>query len=145
MFDNGVTFNFTAGVGNFTDDPQFRFPNGHDFRLSEGSPCIDAGDPDPFYNDSDGSRNDVGFLEYTEACCIVLGNVDRSLDLQVTMGDLTVLIDHLFISLEPLVCEEEGNVDLSPDRLVTMGDLTERIYYLFISLSPLPRCVDLPY
>jgi len=31
-----------------------------DFRLSLGSPCIDAGDPDPFFNDVDSTRNDIG-------------------------------------------------------------------------------------
>ena len=30
------------------------------FRLSLGSPCIDAGDPDPFFNDVDSTRNDIG-------------------------------------------------------------------------------------
>jgi hypothetical protein len=58
----------------------------------------------------------------------------------VTMGDLTVLIDHLFITLTPLNCWVEGNVDLSPDYLVTMGDLTILIDHLFISLTPLPAC-----
>ena len=58
----------------------------------------------------------------------------------VTMGDLTVLIDHLFISLMPIACVDEGNVDMSPDGLVTMGDLTVLIDALFISLDPLPPC-----
>jgi hypothetical protein len=31
-----------------------------DFRLELGSPCIDAGDPDPFFNDPDSTRNDIG-------------------------------------------------------------------------------------
>jgi hypothetical protein len=31
-----------------------------DFHLSLGSPCIDAGDPDPFFNDIDSTRNDIG-------------------------------------------------------------------------------------
>lgn len=31
-----------------------------DFHLQPGSPCIDAGNPDPQYNDPDGSRNDMG-------------------------------------------------------------------------------------
>jgi hypothetical protein len=30
------------------------------FRLLLGSPCIDAGDPDPFFNDVDSTRNDIG-------------------------------------------------------------------------------------
>ena len=68
------------------------------------------------------------------------GNVDGSPDNLVTMGDLTVLIDHLFISLDPLDCIDEGNVDLSADDLVTMGDLTVLINHLFIDLDPLPAC-----
>lgn len=31
-----------------------------DFTLSIGSPAIDAGNPDPFFNDLNGSRNDIG-------------------------------------------------------------------------------------
>jgi hypothetical protein len=30
------------------------------FHLRPGSPCINAGDPSPLYNDPDGSRNDLG-------------------------------------------------------------------------------------
>jgi uncharacterized protein (TIGR02145 family) len=77
-----------------------------------------------------------------KGCCTVvgMGNVDGSSDGLVTMGDLTVLIDNLFISLAPLACPEAGNVDLSTDGLVTMGDLTVLIDHLFISLSPLPEC-----
>ncbi len=36
----------------------------YDFRLQESSPCIDVGDPDPQYNDPDGTRNDMGALYY---------------------------------------------------------------------------------
>jgi len=75
-------------------------------------------------------------------CCTApsVGNVDASPDGLVTMSDLTILIDHLFISLQPLACPEEGNVDMSSDELVTMGDLTVLIDHLFISLNPLPPC-----
>lgn len=45
-------------------------------------------------NDSDG----VG----KACCCDVMGNLDDSADRLVTMGGLTVLIDHLFIRLAPL-------------------------------------------
>ncbi len=78
----------------------------------------------------------------TAGCCSgpSVGNVDGSADQLVTMGDLTVLISHLFISLDPLDCDEEGNVDMSPDGLVTMGDLTVMISSLFIDLEPLPAC-----
>jgi parallel beta-helix repeat protein len=46
--------------GNISADPQFMDPENGDFRLRSGSPCIDAGNPDPIYNDTDGSRNDMG-------------------------------------------------------------------------------------
>jgi len=72
-------------------------------------------------------------------CCVGMrGNVDCSPDDFVTMGDLTVLIDNLFITLTPLCCEEEGEVD--GEELITMGDLTRMIDYLFITLTPLPPC-----
>jgi hypothetical protein len=75
-------------------------------------------------------------------CCTAfgMGNVDQSTDGLVTMGDLTVMIDHLFITLTPLACPEAGNVDLSTDELVTMSDLTVMIDNLFITLTPLPPC-----
>jgi hypothetical protein len=90
---------------------------GGGYYVKDGWPCV----PDP-------------------CCCKVMGNVDGSADNLVTMGDLTVLIDHLFITLTPLNCWVEGNVDLSSDYLVTMGDLTILIDHLFISLTPLPAC-----
>jgi outer membrane protein assembly factor BamB len=76
------------------------------------------------------------------SCCAggTVGNLDNSADGLVTMGDLTVLIDHLFISLSPLSCPAAGNLDLSPDGLVTLGDLTVLIDHLFISLAPLSVC-----
>lgn len=44
------------GQGSFQLNPML---NGNQ-TLQEGSPCIDAGDPDPAYNDPDGTRNDIG-------------------------------------------------------------------------------------
>ncbi len=41
-------------------DPLFADANDGDFSLLPGSPAMDAGDPDPQYNDADGTRNDMG-------------------------------------------------------------------------------------
>ncbi len=72
-------------------------------------------------------------------CCIgTVGNVDGSLDQGVDIGDLTVLVDHLFISFMPLLCEEEGNVDGATG--VDIGDLTVLVDHLFISFTPLGNC-----
>ena len=59
-----------TGTGNIDEDPLFIAPSAGDgtafyepnahWWLQEGSPCIDAGDPDAMYNDPDGSRNDMG-------------------------------------------------------------------------------------
>jgi hypothetical protein len=45
-------------------DPKFANPPKDDFHVKGDSPCIDAGDPDPKYNDPDGSRNDLGALPF---------------------------------------------------------------------------------
>lgn len=44
--------------GDNENDPMFLFDD--DFRLYYQSPCKDAGNPDPIFNDIDGSRNDQG-------------------------------------------------------------------------------------
>ena len=48
-----------SGIGNINSNPMF-VDNNHDFHLLGNSPCIDKGIPDEYYNDSDGSRNDMG-------------------------------------------------------------------------------------
>jgi len=48
--------------GNWDADPLLEDPADGDFRFGTGTPTRDAGDPNPFFNDPDGSRNDVGHL-----------------------------------------------------------------------------------
>jgi hypothetical protein len=86
--------------------------------------------------------NNVSVLLAEGSCCAcaTLGNLDNSAECLVTMGDLTVRIDHLFISPGPLACPDDGNLDLSANNLITLGDLTVLIDHLFILLNPLPAC-----
>jgi hypothetical protein len=62
VWDNGTAnyYNCSQGIGGFSLDPEFRDPGNSDFHLSGDSPCINAGDPDPEYNNPDGTRNDMG-------------------------------------------------------------------------------------
>ena len=52
------TSGITPGPGNIAADPLFL--SFSDFHLGSGSPCINAGDPNPQYNDKDSTRNDMG-------------------------------------------------------------------------------------
>ena len=61
LYNNTVNYKgCSAGTEDISADPLFFNPPGEDYRLGAGSPCIDAGDPDTQYNDSDGTRNDMG-------------------------------------------------------------------------------------
>lgn len=53
--------------GNISADPLFIDLENGDFRLRPGSPCINSGNPDPIYDDPDGSRNDIGAYGGPEA------------------------------------------------------------------------------
>ena len=80
-----------------------------------------------------------GGVSAPPTCCVNrVGNVDCSPDDAVSLGDLTALIDHLFISLEPLCCEDEANLDGQTG--ISLGDLTALIDVLFISLADPPLC-----
>ncbi len=58
-FNSSVTNYVPASLpiaGSLSQDPLFTA----DLHLGTGSPCINAGDPDPAFNDVDGSPNDMG-------------------------------------------------------------------------------------
>jgi len=62
VWDNEVSdyYGVSPGPGSISADPKLADTAAGDFSLLVGSPCIDAGDPDPIYNDADGTRNDMG-------------------------------------------------------------------------------------
>ncbi|MBU0984093.1 MAG: PKD domain-containing protein [candidate division Zixibacteria bacterium] len=89
---------------------------------------------------ADGSISPAG-------CCVdARGNIQlegscNPADQSVDVGDLTNLIDHLFISFTPICCEDEADVSPVPgDGSVDVGDLTGLIDHLFISFPPLQVC-----
>jgi hypothetical protein len=51
---------------NINENPQFASDSLESFGLTHNSPCIDAGNPDPQYNDPDGTRNDIGAVYFDQ-------------------------------------------------------------------------------
>ena len=83
-------------------------------------------------------------------CCVgKVGDANGSGDDMPTIGDINALIDHLFISEQPLECYPEADANgsggvypLASD--ITIGDINYLIDYLFIAgpetFGPLPDC-----
>ncbi len=80
---------------------------------------------------------DAGFTN----CCLppTLGDVNQSGGVDIT--DIQVLVDNQFLSLTPLICDQEGDIDISGE--VDITDLSLLIDNQFISLEPLPACPSL--
>ncbi len=55
-------FIVNTSSGNIQDDPEFLLETADDFRINNSSPCVDAGHPDNQYNDTNGTRNDMGIF-----------------------------------------------------------------------------------
>jgi len=95
--------------------------------------CRNVYNPDQADTDSNG----VG-----DACCCVdlSGNTDCDPGEIVDIGDLTLLIDYLFISFDPICCPAEANIDGDQESIIDIGDLTRLIDYLFITYTPPAEC-----
>ncbi len=78
-----------------------------------------------------------------DACCCLssVGNVDCDASDGVDIGDLTTLIDNLFITFTPLCCAVESNCDgAGSAEAPDIGDLTALINNLFVTFEALPAC-----
>jgi hypothetical protein len=85
-------------------------------------------------------RGTIGLLGHvTGSCCTgMTGNVDCDPTGLVDIADLTMLIDFLYISLQPPCCMDAAQID-GPE-LPDIGDLTMLIDYMYISFKPLSPC-----
>ncbi|UCG61827.1 MAG: T9SS type A sorting domain-containing protein, partial [Candidatus Zixiibacteriota bacterium] len=97
-------YNFPPGVGNISEDPMFVDSVNNDYHLDAESPCVDAGDPDPFYNDPDGTRNDMGAYYYSSGA--IVGSVTAN---EVgLMGVKIDLYDQASQMISSTVTSEDG-------------------------------------
>jgi hypothetical protein len=99
-------------------------------------------------NYSKGISDQVAFgieIGATSCCVGKVGDANNSGDDNATIGDITAIIDMLFVSFEDVDCLAEADVNQSggpnPVRAdVTIGDITKLIDHLFINEQPLPDC-----
>lgn len=73
-----------------------------------------------------------------ESCCQgpTVGDVNQSGEVDIT--DISVLVDNQFLTLSPLICDQEGDLDFSSE--VDITDLSILIDNQFLTLTPLPPC-----
>jgi hypothetical protein len=143
MIDPGIN----RPIVNFVRGLTFPIPNG----ISEIAFMIDS-DNDCNHNgrldtcdiiagssvdlDADG-RPDECISEPPIGCCVGTTG-DPNCDASVDIGDLTSIVDHLFMSFLPMCCMEEADVDLNTS--IDIADLTIFVDHLFVSFNPLPSC-----
>ena len=86
------------------------------------------------------------FTDVSASCCSGrVGDVNQSGGDEPTIADVSMLVDHLFISGVSLGCIEEADINQSGGKTpgyddLTVGDISALIDYLFISNAPLPNC-----
>jgi hypothetical protein len=107
--------------------------------------CIDVYNPDQ----ADDNQNDIG--DACETCCADrVGDANGSGEDEPTIGDVTVLIDAMFINnnWDVIPCLPEADINLSggDDPVpsdITIGDVSYLIDYLFITGTTLtlPDCL----
>lgn len=83
-------------------NPDFVYPAQSDYRLDWGSPCIDAGDPNPSYYDPDGTVADMGAFYYDQSIPIRILLTPHDTPIQIPAGggnfDYTIQVT----SIDPL-------------------------------------------
>ncbi|MEW5796667.1 MAG: M4 family metallopeptidase [Candidatus Zixiibacteriota bacterium] len=93
----------------------------------------------------DGNGDGIG-----DACCCVgiVGDANTDGGFEPTIGDVTTIIDHLFVSGMPLNCYAEADINQSGGAApqsgdLTIGDITVLIDYLFVTgpTMGLPSCL----
>lgn len=77
-------------------------------------------------------------------CLGAVGNVDCDYADLVTVADVALLIDHLYISGVRLPNLDEANADGDPARRISLSDVAALIDHLFIRKQPLPPCPEPP-
>ncbi len=136
VWDNGEDYLYAdPGANDISSDPLFDEDLSDEYVLTYGSPCINAGDPDPKYNDPDGSRNDIGARPYDHAG-FLRGDVNG--DGRVNLKDVIYLLLYRYLGgPEPPGGLEAGDIDCS--GRINLMDILYLISYVILD-HDLPDC-----
>ena len=68
------------------------------------------------------------------------GNTDCDSGGKIALSDITRLIDRVYLSKQPLCCEENGNTDGDNQGKIALGDITRLIDRVYLSKQPTSPC-----
>ena len=82
---------------------------------------------------------------YNPGCCGKFtggytGNTDCDSQGKMALSDITKLIDRVYLSKQPLCCEENGNVDGDSQGKMALSDITKLIDHVYLSKQPTALC-----
>jgi hypothetical protein len=124
---------------NLLGEPGFANEAAHDFRLSPGSPCIDAGDPSS-PPDPDGSRSDIGYRPYTSSAAPVgFLRGEATGDGSIDISDAVKILSYLFAGTG-IGCSKSA--DSNDDGTVDITDAIYLLTWLFSAGNQPPPPVD---
>lgn len=86
---------------NIFEDPEFIDTFWDDYRLRWGSPCIDAGDSDPTYNDPDGTVADMGAFYYDQSLPVSIFLTPFNMPIQIPAGGGSFEYNLLATNIDP--------------------------------------------
>jgi hypothetical protein len=91
--------------------------------------------------------SDIVDCDLSSCCQGLVGDVNGKGGDEPTIGDIALLIEHLYINFTVPDCLPEADVNQSgganPTPLdVTVGDIVLLIDHLYINFIPIPHCTD---
>lgn len=76
-------------------------------------------------------------------CCVGrTGNVNGDPGDLVNLSDLTVLVNYLFVTFQPIPCKAEANTNGDAACGINLSDVTVLVNYLFVTFQPVANCGD---